>query len=562
VDHFYRVKAMPRPSEKGYFADTRRTLEKSVVGGVTLNHLAWASLLGVPCGLMTLQGDDDAGRLIRSVMEQNGMTREFIQVSEHYASSQSLVFLEPDGERAIMMAPASTAEITAETVDQYFANAVADSCLLTTEISQLPLSAVKRLLMLAKQHNVLSVLDVDVTPTVSSTTANLGSIEELLSCVELADVVKPGYEAACELLELRGSTTPDCVEQLAADLRREYNSTIVAMTDGNRGCTFASNEGTIHIDVFNTNKVVDTTGAGDAFLGGMIAGIYHWGIHTDLTYMSYLGKLASATGAACIQVMGALPDRQKSLGVVDAFLPEVDVNALVAGQRRNLAKSGLDAVYEEKQAHQQKQFSGLVSTYTKSMEQDCKALTFNASHINAAAVENFVETLLSHENNSELNGRGRLFVTAIGKSGMVGQRLAASLSSIGCSAEYVHASEWVHGDLGKTSAGDVVIALSHSGKTAELIEAIPHLQRRNVTVCAITSSDTCPLAQFADACIAYDMHKDAPDLLGKVPSRSLIVQEAVCNGVVSCVADRKQVTLRDFIFSHPGGSIGASWHTV
>ena len=86
VDVFFRVREMPRADSKGYFKDGEKVCEGEVVGGVTLNHLSWASVLGADVGLMALQGDDATGRRIRTAMSEMGVSEEFVRVSAEVRS--------------------------------------------------------------------------------------------------------------------------------------------------------------------------------------------------------------------------------------------------------------------------------------------------------------------------------------------------------------------------------------------------------------------------------------------------------------------------------------------
>jgi arabinose-5-phosphate isomerase len=112
----------------------------------------------------------------------------------------------------------------------------------------------------------------------------------------------------------------------------------------------------------------------------------------------------------------------------------------------------------------------------------------------------------------------------------------------------------VHGDLGALRKGDVVIAISHSGKTAELVTTLPgHLEARGVHLLAICNSEESPLGVAAtEVCVA----PASQELLGSVPSRSIIAQEAVCTAITSALVDIRGYKEADFGFNHPGGAIG------
>ena len=190
VDRFFRVRGegglAPVVGQKGYFAS-----EGEVIGGVTLNHLAWATALGVPTALAALQGDDEAGRSIRAAMTEHGVSRDGVTVSESVASSISQIILDETGERTILMAPHATATLSAARVTELFADAVSRAALVTTEVSQVPLEGVTAFLQLAKKHGAPSVLDVDVPPSVASGAAHLcASADDVLACCRLASILK------------------------------------------------------------------------------------------------------------------------------------------------------------------------------------------------------------------------------------------------------------------------------------------------------------------------------------------------------------------------------------
>ena len=149
----------------------------------------------------------------------------------------------------------------------------------------------------------------------------------------------------------------------------------------------------------------------------------------------------------------------------------------------------------------------------------------------------------------------RVLVTGIGKSGYVARRCAASLASIGVPSHFVHGTEWVHGDLGVACTGDLVIGLSHSGNTVELTAIQEELNRRDVKLAAIVGTFDSELGRNADHVIIAPA---MDEILGKVPSRSIVVQEAVVNAIVAEIVELREFTTDDFIVNHPGGSIGQS----
>jgi sugar/nucleoside kinase (ribokinase family) len=240
MDCFFNVRKLPQPGDKQYFSD-EKFQSGSVVGGVTLNHLAWARALGAPTGLMALQGTDANGVAVRDKLKAMGVSTEYVRVSDAYSTSVSYVFNDPSGERTIIMAPASTSQLVAAKMRAEFGAAVASrASMVTTEISQVPLSGVELLLDAAAGAGVPSLLDVDVTPGVATGPAQLGSLDELRRCVTKATVLKLTGSAAGELLALVSQAPLEArLENVAAQLADAFGARLCVVTDGSRGSALA-----------------------------------------------------------------------------------------------------------------------------------------------------------------------------------------------------------------------------------------------------------------------------------------------------------------------------------
>jgi arabinose-5-phosphate isomerase len=150
---------------------------------------------------------------------------------------------------------------------------------------------------------------------------------------------------------------------------------------------------------------------------------------------------------------------------------------------------------------------------------------------------------------------GSVIVTGMGKAGLVGQKLAATLASTGTRAFPLHPAEAVHGDLGRIRADDVVIALSQSGETEEVLRLIPALRRLDACLVAITERATSSLGQAADLCIALGPIEEACPL-GLAPSASTTALMAVGDALALLVSRMREFSPEDFALFHPGGSLG------
>jgi arabinose-5-phosphate isomerase len=150
---------------------------------------------------------------------------------------------------------------------------------------------------------------------------------------------------------------------------------------------------------------------------------------------------------------------------------------------------------------------------------------------------------------------GSVIVTGMGKAGLVGQKLAATLASTGTRAFPLHPAEAVHGDLGRIRSDDVVIALSQSGETDEVLRLIPALRRLGACLIAITEGAGSSLGQSADICVALGPIQEACPL-GLAPSASTTALMAVGDALALLVSRMRDFRAEDFALYHPAGSLG------
>jgi arabinose-5-phosphate isomerase len=150
---------------------------------------------------------------------------------------------------------------------------------------------------------------------------------------------------------------------------------------------------------------------------------------------------------------------------------------------------------------------------------------------------------------------GRVVVTGMGKSGHVGGKIAATLASTGTPAFFVHPGEASHGDLGMITAKDVVIALSNSGETDEILTILPIIKRLKVPLIAMTGKTTSRLAQAADVVLDVSVEKEACPL-GLAPTSSTTVTLAMGDALAVALLEASGFTAEDFALSHPAGALG------
>ena len=151
--------------------------------------------------------------------------------------------------------------------------------------------------------------------------------------------------------------------------------------------------------------------------------------------------------------------------------------------------------------------------------------------------------------------RGRVVVTGMGKSGHIGRKIAATLASTGTPAMFVHPAEASHGDLGMIKSVDVVLAISNSGESDELVAILPVLKRQGVPLIAMTGGLQSSLARHADVVLDSSVEKEACPL-NLAPTASTTAQLALGDALAVALLDARGFKPEDFARSHPGGSLG------
>ena len=154
-----------------------------------------------------------------------------------------------------------------------------------------------------------------------------------------------------------------------------------------------------------------------------------------------------------------------------------------------------------------------------------------------------------------LTVQGRVVVTGMGKSGHIGSKIAATLASTGTPAMFVHPGEASHGDLGMIKSVDVVLAISNSGESDELVAILPVLKRLGVPLIAMTGGMSSALAQHADVVLDSSVSKEACPL-NLAPTASTTTQLALGDALAVALLDARGFKAEDFARSHPGGSLG------
>jgi sugar/nucleoside kinase (ribokinase family) len=302
VDYFVIV-----PSLLG--ADEKINVERTEIhaGGVTGNNLTQVARLGATAGWLGLLGDDESGRLITRAFTEDGLDLSGIEVVPGEQSTFTWIPVDARGERCIYMFPNVNGKLTGSQVRTRFAKHIRGAKHFHTEASQLPLAPVVAGMQIARDAGVRVIFDLDVAPSYFGS-AKLGTAEELVAALELLDVLKPCKAAAREI------TGESDYEKIATKLLK-LGPKVVAVTMGSEGALLASDGKMEHVPAFQV-KVVDSTGAGDAFMGGLsFALLRGWDLRNA-------GLFANACAAICCTRVGA-----RAMGSLE------EVTSLVHAQR-------------------------------------------------------------------------------------------------------------------------------------------------------------------------------------------------------------------------------------
>jgi len=153
------------------------------------------------------------------------------------------------------------------------------------------------------------------------------------------------------------------------------------------------------------------------------------------------------------------------------------------------------------------------------------------------------------------NCKGRVIVTGMGKSGLIGKKIAATMSSTGTPAYFLHPAESTHGDSGVITREDVIIAISNSGETQELMNLLPLIKRFGCNMIGMTGNLNSTLAKTSDVVLDISVEREACPL-GKAPTASTTATLAMGDTLAVCLMEKKGFTKEDFLMFHPSGKLG------
>lgn len=522
VDLFYRAPRIIRADEKTVLSahDSDGAIERARVGGLTLNHLGWARVLGLRTGIFGKIGDDRHGEFLRAGMDRFGIVHHL--TLDGSASSFANVLVDSAGNRAIYMARGATAELTPAEIRRRHGAFIRGAHLVSTEISQLPLPAVIEILKIARAHSIPTILDVDLP--VAEATPMLGTRAELERAMRMATILKPAKAAAASF-----ATGKNALAQ-AVNLRAKYKNRAVIITLGDQGCVIAAKDIALSAPAFPV-KQIDSTGAGDAFLGGLLAAM-RWNLPWGKAV-----RLANAAGAVCVTQLGAFPDRFELRAEIEKLYGEpLPAPRAIAPDVRPPSP----AEQARREVREIDRFFG----------QSLEELTTLHRALDLDAIARAVEMIRA----AQARG-GRVHVTGVGKPEHVARYAASLFCSVGTPATFLHATETLHGSLGQVHPHDVVIAISNSGNTSELTTAATAIKDQGADIIAVTGNRDSDLANLADL-VMYAPVRHEGGGLGLAPRISVLAEVFVLAGLSVALEVARGLTVEEYSRFHPAGALG------
>ena len=298
----------------------------------------------------------------------------------------------------------------------------------------------------------------------------------------------------------------------------------MVLTDGVVGCAISTPDFESTVPRYEAT-VVDTTGAGDAFMGGLLVALHH-GLEWEDS-----GRFANACGAACVEQLGAFPvDPQAARArVLELYSgPELILPPLPAAPSKAAAPTPGQKVLDVAAAE----------------------LTELARRQDPAALEAATALILRAQQEG-----GRVHVTGIGKPAHVAQYGASILSSTGTAATFLHATEAVHGSLGQVEPGDVVIAISNSGRTKELLHTIENVRTQGAQIIAVVGDPRSELAEASDAILDAGVSREGGPL-ELAPRASVAAQVVVLAALSAALQAARNLSREEYARRHPAGELG------
>lgn len=490
-------------------------------GGKGANQAVQAARLGVAVDFYGMTGDDVFSHELVSAVRSAGVDTSKISRRDHSSSGASGVSIETiDGIKCnrIIMNPGANFDITIEDV-RFLEKSIDDYACLILQF-EIPLEVNEFLAKLAHEHGVIVV--VNPAPSHSMSDA-------FLKCV---DYLTPNEHEATDLTWIKiknlGKKADDNDITKSASFLLQKGVKNVLITLGGAGSVLINKKERIVNPAIPDVKVVDPTAAGDSFIGAFASGLVQGLSHKDaLHFGSYVAALT-------VQKLGAMPS-----------LPTLaEVEAYIAKSHDEEFAKRIKSVFPQMK-NEAEMFFDFKDCVAKETEKTLKGMDYSSYEKAVCLIEH-----------AEENGN-RVHITGIGKPSHVAEYLASLLSSTGTPTYYLHGTEAVHGSCGQLVPGDVVIAISNSGETAELKATLIAVKKNGCKVIGVSGCPDSWLAHNADAFLLAHIDQEGGPL-NKAPRSSIISEILVLQGLSIILQAKKKISPAQYVMWHPGGKLGES----
>lgn len=484
-------------------------------GGKGANQAVQAARLLAPTKLVGKVGRDPFAKTLLGTCAKSGVDVESVLSTDGY-SGVSAVILEGNKEKGyqnrIIMTPSANNLISVE--DVKFLEKDMENYALVVLQNEIPEEVNEYVAKLAHSHNIPVLLNpAPYRPLQDNLLANL-------------DYIVPNETEFSSLTGLDIDEVSEKEIRLASKQLFDKGVRNVIITLGKKGSCLVNKDVFIFVPAVRNVNSVDPTAAGDSFIGALVAFLSR-GFEIKKAML-----LASAVGSLTVQKLGAMP----SLCTIDEL--HEYLLTIKDEEYKRLAKE-IEPLLEDK--------VDSLEVFKNAMNEEVsKTLSLLNKDFYARALEIILE---AKRNNN------RVHVTGIGKPSHIAQYFASLISSTGTPAYYLHGTEAVHGSSGQLVAGDVVIAISNSGNTSELVLTVNAAKNNGCKIIGVTGNAESTIAQLSDAhLLAHIDNEGGP--LNRAPRTSIIAETLVLQGLSVLLQEEARVSPKQYVKWHPGGALG------
>lgn len=491
-------------------------------GGKGANQAVQCARLGAEVCMVGKVGDDAYGKILTDAVSAAGADVSHVQVEKGISSGVGHITLEvtPSGvQNRITVCPGANHTVTVEDV-AWLKESIADFDIVMMQF-EIPMEVVEAVAEWARDAGVTVMINPAPAAPIS---------DKLLSC---ATYISPNEHEAAALanhpIDVSNGVNASDVEAVAKAFRARGVENLI-ITLGENGSVIAGKNGIDYVECVKAPCVVDPTAAGDSFVAGFCTGI-----GAGLSQKDAL-VFASHVAAITVSRKGAMPSLP-TIEEVKNFM-----------QERGCVLEDLDALAHAEQTAPKNASDVSVENFFAHVDAEMNAFLHNRKPEEYAEAFRLITE-------SQAKG-GRIHVTGIGKCSHVATYVASLLSSTGNPAYYLHGTEAVHGSCGQLVAGDVVIAISNSGETSELVATVNAVKNNGCKTIGVSGNADSWLAKNTDAFLFAGV-KNEGGPMNRAPRNSVLAELLTLQALSVALQTEKDWDPVRYVRCHPGGALGA-----